>query len=245
MRNTKLETIDSATHNMAGTARFTTTIAKSREDSITFERNDIADYKAFSDGSGQEDDVGASAILYKKRQIRPVASLRVFLGSKTKRNTYEAEVIGAIMALWIIRNKPETIGKRISLYIDNQAVILALTGPRSSAGQHLVNTLRTAANGLPALLNIIWISSHSEVKGNEAADKLAKVAAQGRSSRMVDLPHLLRSPLPVSASALKQEFSAKLNRLWQKVWDGSPRKERFSRVDSNFPFNKSEKAYSS
>src|SRR5882762_1889433 len=51
MRNTKLETIDSATHNMAGTARFTTTIAKSREDSITFERNDIADYKAFSDAS--------------------------------------------------------------------------------------------------------------------------------------------------------------------------------------------------
>jgi hypothetical protein len=138
----------------------------------------------------------------------------------------------------MVRSNPETIGKRISLYIDNQAVIMALTGSRSTAGQHLVKALRTAANGLPAKLKVIWISSHSEVKGNEAADKLAKVAAQGRSSRMVDLPHILRSPLPVSASAVKQDFATKLNILWQKVWDNSPRKDRFSRVDSDFPFSK-------
>ena len=127
--------------------------------------------------------------------------------------------------------------KTVSLYINNQAVIKALTRSRPSAGQHLINSLQLAANELPCNLKIRWISSHSEVKGNEAADRLAKAAVQGRSSRAADLPHLLRSPLPVSASAIKQEYSAKLNRLWSKAWDRSPRKDRFSRIDPNFPFN--------
>lgn len=243
LRNMKIKTIDSTIHSIAGNTQFTTLIAKSREDSISIERNDTADYKVFSDGSRQEDDVGASVILYKKGQTRPVASLQAFLGSKKKCNTYEAEIIGAIMALWITRNTLETIGKRVSLYIDNQAVIMALTGPRPSSGQHLIDSLKLAANGLLANLKITWISSHSEVKGNEAANKLAKAAAQSCSSRMVDLPHLLRSPLPASASAVKQEFSAKLNRLWQKVWDNSPRKERFSRINADFPFGKFRKSF--
>jgi len=237
MRNTKIETIDPALRNTTGTTNFKTTIKTSREDSIAFERNDNADYKVFSDGSGQENDIGASAILYKKGSVRPVKSLQVFLGPKTRHNTYEAEVIGAILGTWIVRGIPETIGKSVSLYIDNQAVILALNGSRPSAGQHLVNSLRIAANDLPCNLKIIWISSHSEVRGNEAADRLAKAAAQGRSSRVADLPHILRSPLPISASAVKQEYSAKLNRLWGRKWDKSPRKDRFSRLDPDFPYN--------
>jgi ribonuclease HI/endonuclease/exonuclease/phosphatase family metal-dependent hydrolase len=236
LRNTKIEVIDPVTRYVAGTNRFVTIVATSREESIISENNDIADYKVFSDGSGQEEDIGASAVLYKKGSVRTVASLQAFLGPKSKHNTYEAEVIGAILATWIIRRTPETIGKTVSLYIDNQAVIKALTGSRTTAGQHLVNSLRLAANDLPCNLEVRWISSHSEVKGNEEADRLAKAAAQGRSSRAVDLPHLLRSPLPVSASAIKQEFSAKLNRLWSKVWDESPRKDRFLRLDPDFPF---------
>jgi ribonuclease HI len=237
MRRTKVEVIDYVARHMAGTNRFVTSIATSREDSIASELNDLADYKIFSDGSGQEDDIGAAAILYKKGSARTVASLKAFLGPKSKHNTYEAEVIGAILATWIVRQTPETIGKTVSLYIDNQAVIKALNGSRTTAGQHLINHLRLTANDLPCNLTVRWISSHSEVKGNEAADKLAKAAAQGRSSRAVDLPHLLRSPLPASASAIKQEFLAKLTRTWGKIWDGSPRKERFSRLDPDFPFN--------
>jgi ribonuclease HI len=238
MRSSKIETIDPANRNTAAVARFSTQIDISREASIAAEHEDNADYKAFSDGSGQEEGIGASAILYKRGTARPVKTLQAYLGLKSKRNTYEAEAIGAILAVWIIRNTPETIGKRVSLYIDNQAIILALLGSKPTSGQHLINSLMLAANDLPCNLSIRWISSHSEVKGNEAADKLAKAAAQGRSSRMVDLPHLLRSPLPVSASAAKQHFHAKLNSLWSQIWLDSPRKDKFSRIDPDFPFNK-------
>jgi hypothetical protein len=55
-------------------------------------------------------------------------------------------------------------------------------------------------------LTIRWISGHSKVKGNEEADRIAKNAAKGRSSARIDLPHILRRPLPTSAIALKQDF---------------------------------------
>ena len=132
----------------------------------------------------------------------------------------------------------EYTGKKVTLYIDNQAVIMALRGAKPASGQHLVNTVMLTANHLPCNFSIVWISSHSKVKGNEAADRMAKAAAQGRSSRAVDLPHIFRSPLPVSTSATKQEFSDRLKRLWKRIWAESPRKERFSLIDPDFPFNK-------
>jgi ribonuclease HI len=232
--NSKIEIIDLKKRN---DIRFRTSIAATREDSIDHERMDRADFKAYSDGSGQEDGIGASAVLYKKSFVRPVKSLKAFLGSKSKRNTYEAETIGAILAIWLIRNTPEVIGKTVSLYIDNQAVIKAIPGVKPASGQHLTRALVTAANDLPCKLVVKWISSHSEVKGNEEADKLAKDAARGRSSRTIDLPHLLRTPLPDSASATKQAFVDGLKKRWLTVWDNSPRKERFSLIDPKFPFD--------
>ena len=238
LRNTKFETIESAPQFLTEAPWVVTSIAKSRDDSILFESNDIADYKAFSDGSGQEDGIGAAAILYKKGFVRPVNEIQAYLGNKAKHNTYEAEAAGVLLALWLIRNTIETIGKTVSLYIDNQAIIMALSSKGHSSGQHLVRSIITAAMGMPCSVTFRWISSHSEVKGNEAADKIAKAAARGRSSRGEELPHLLRSPLPISVSATKQEFQANLNRRWLKIWTESPRKGRFSRIDPNFPFIK-------
>jgi ribonuclease HI/endonuclease/exonuclease/phosphatase family metal-dependent hydrolase len=236
--NKKIETIDSTTYRPMEGRKYTTVIETSREASISFEKLDTADFKIYSDGSGHDDQIGAAAILFRKDRAQPIRSLKKFLGPKTKHNTYEAEATGALLATWILRNSPEVIGKQVSLYIDNQAIVMALAGTKSNSGQYLLNETSFMANELPCKLTIRWISSHSEVKGNEAADKLAKDAASGRSSRTVELPHLLRSPLPISASAAKQEFNAELNRKWQTMWTNSPRKNRFAQLDPEFPFNK-------
>ena len=136
---------------------------------------------AFSDGSGQEEGIGASAILYRKGFVRPLKEIQAFIGPKSKHNTYEAEAIGTLLAIWIIRNTVDTIGKTVSLYIDNQAIVLAMAGNGHTSGQHLIRSIKAAANSLPCNITFRWIASHSKVKGNEAADKLANPAAQGRS----------------------------------------------------------------
>ena len=84
---------------------------------------------------------------------------------------------------------------------------------------------------------IKWISSHSEIKGNEEADKLAKDTATGRLSRAIDFLDILRCPLPISASATRQEFHASLNKKWLAKWALSPRYNKMAQIDPSFPYN--------
>ena len=237
LSNKKIKTIwPSITLNRESN-RFKTIIDKTREDSIKNESTDDADFKIFSDGSGHDNGIGSAAILYEKGRTCSIKTLQAYLGTPDKHNTYEAEIIGALLALWILNNTPEIVGKRVTHYIDNQSVITALHAPKATPRQHLLNVLQTAANRIGCTLTIRWISSHSKVKGNEDVDKLAKNAAEGRSSTSVHLPHLLRNLLPTSTSAIKQEFHTSLKTRWAVQWEASPRKARITQLGGSFPFS--------
>ena len=95
--NTKIKTISLTPQANIAQTRLSTEIAKTRKDSILIEKNDIADYRIYSDGSGQEDGIGAAVILYKKNQARSVKELQAYMGPPTEHNTYEAEATGAIL----------------------------------------------------------------------------------------------------------------------------------------------------
>jgi ribonuclease HI len=218
-------------------SRFDTIVSGSRKDSIELEKKDEADFKVFSDGSGYNDGIGAAAVLYRKGRYTPMDNLKFYIGSMSKHNTYEAETIGAILATWLLKTRPETIGKRVSLYIDNQSVISSISNPKATSGQHLVRHLIALANGLACNLGIRWISSHSKVRGNEKVDELAKDAADGRSSARINLPHLLRNPILTSASATKQAYHRTLKAKWEILWGKSDRSRRFAAFDEDFPFN--------
>ena len=237
LRRKKLETILPVAQCPQIKTKFATEIAGLREESIAQEKNDEAEYKVFSDGSGMEDGVGTAAILYKKGQSTPVDKLKAFLGPPSRRNTFEAEAIGAILAAKLLSDHPDTIGKAATLYIDNQSIIASLKTPKVSPGQHLVRHLLLSVNALACNLKIWWISSHSKVKGNEKVDELAKEAAEGRSSEVARLLHILRTPLPISASATKQAYLKRLKYAWEDEWEESDRGRRFNSIDEHFPFN--------
>jgi ribonuclease HI len=237
LNNIKVETIHPTVTLKQPPPRYSMKIDTDREASILAESVDDADYKLFSDGSGQDNGIGAASILYEKGRARPLRSLQAYMGTSDKHNTYEAEAMGALLALWILRTTPETRGKKVTLYIDNQSIITALTSIKSTSGQYLLHELRQAANSSSSKLSIRWISSHSNVKGNEDVDKMAKDAAAGRSSAMSSLPHILRHPLPTSTSALKQDFKDRLKTKWAAMWDASPRKPRMSQFGDTFPYS--------
>jgi ribonuclease HI len=233
----KVETIIPKAQHKNRAPKFSTKIAASREDSIKDEKNDDAEFRAYSDGSGTDEGIGAAAVLYKRGRTRPIDQLKLYLGPPASHNTYEAETAGAILATWLISKRNDIVGKKVSLYIDNQSVITVIKNPTAKSGQYLVHQLNLLANALTCKLGIKWISSHSEVKGNEKADSLAKKAATGRSSRRTDLPPTFRSTLPDSASASKQDYLAKLKGKWSTKWSSSDRRLRMAQFDDNFPFN--------
>lgn len=237
MNRVNMEEILPAVQCILRKPTFTIRVTKSREQSINWEKKDGADFKVYSDGSGREDGIGAAAVMYTKERVTPIGQLKVFMGPPTKRNTYKEEMIGAILATHLLSNCQETAGKRVSLYIDNQAVIASISNPKATSGQHLVCHLILLANSLACSLGIHWISSHSKVRGNERVDELAKEAASGRSSARVKLPLILRNPIPTSASATKQAYHSKMKTKWDNIWDVSDRSRRMEEIDENFPFH--------
>jgi ribonuclease HI len=232
-----IETILPAAQCPRRKRNFTIKIAGSRKESIKREKEDDAEFKVFSDGSGLEDGIGAAAVLYTKERHTPIGHLKAFLGPPAKHNTYEAETVGAILATWLLSKCPETTGKKVSLYIDNQSVLASISNPKATSGQHLIRHLTTLANALACNLSLHWISSHSKVKGNEKVDELAKEAASGRASTRASLPHILRTSLPTSASATRQDYHRRLKKMWDDIWADSDRSQRLNEIDDNFPFN--------
>jgi ribonuclease HI len=226
LSGTTIETI-TPTIQLPGVANyFTIKIQESREKSIVFKKNDRANFRVYSDGSGLNEGIGVAIVLYTKDRHTLISHLKKYIGPNTKHNMYKAEIIGAILGMWLLSNCPETVGKKVSLYIDNQAVILGAKNPKTTPRQYLMHQLILSANTLGCNLDIHWISSHSKVKGNEKVDDLTKEAANSRSSARARMPHLLRSPLPVSASAIKQEYHEELKTKWEKIWVNSTRSRR-------------------
>jgi hypothetical protein len=138
---TSVETISPIAQLPRANTNYTTNIPGSREKSIEYEKNDKADFKVFSDGSGLNEGIGAAAILYAKNRHTPISQLKLYVGPETKHNTYEAETIGAILGTRLLSNCPDLVGKNVSLYIDNQAVILAVKNPKATPGQYLTRQL--------------------------------------------------------------------------------------------------------
>jgi ribonuclease HI len=233
-----MEKILPTTRSPYHSPKFQTTIASTREESIEMEKQDDADYRIYTDGSGHDENTGAAAVLYKKGREAPIKTLQYHLGRKDEHNSYKAELIGGILGAWLMVNCTEARGKVVSLYTDNQSLLQVIAKIGSKSGQHLVKALDEMVNATHCKLTLRWISGHSEVVGNEKADELAKQAAERKSSRARDLPPKLREPTPVSASAMKESHHKALMAKWNERWSSSPRKARIEEIDNLFPFSR-------
>jgi ribonuclease HI len=179
----KLETITPIRCSPSKPVKFKIAIPGSREESMEDEKGDTSDFKIYADGSGHDGGVGAAAVIYKRGERRPTGHRKAHLGSGTKHNTYEGETVGGILALWLVGATPHTAGKKVTVYLDNQAVLKSVVDPKATSGQHLLQALKTAANNSPAKIELKWISRHSGVPGNERAD-VGQRSSRGKRNQM-------------------------------------------------------------
>lgn len=94
----------------------------------------------------------------------------------TTASVFQAEVHAISMCAAHLLDK-EATGQNIRIYSDSQAGIKALANPRCSSQtvkdcKHNLNQL-----GLNNKITILWIPGHSNLQGNEEADRLANVGS--------------------------------------------------------------------
>jgi ribonuclease HI len=222
-------------------------------------------YKIYCDGSGFKNEIGASALLYTGNQL--TKTLHFHLGSEDKHTVYEAESVGLLMGIHLLKGLNVQMRRSVALGSDSQALNRALSNQNSHPGQYLIDEIHNSAEQLHSHqdslfnadekraarragktwkgrthnvinLQLHWIPSHSDFEPNERADEEAKLASQGKSSDAKLLPKILRKPLPVSMSAARQSSDKLLLKRWKRRWKSSPRYDAMRRIDDSLPSNK-------
>jgi hypothetical protein len=87
-------------------------------------------------------------------------------------------------------------------------------------------------------LRLLWVPGHADFEPNERADEEAKKAVQGDSSPAKHLPPFLRKRLPGSISAIRQDFTARLQKRWKRRWKTSPPYHNLKSIDNSAPSKK-------
>jgi ribonuclease HI len=198
-------------------------IAESREAALAANFDDRSDIQVYTDRSCVDGRVGAAAVLIRgrmnNRKIR-----KFFLGPASSYGIYEAELVGMLLALELIRSSHHT--HLASIVTNSQAALTTSQGHTNGCADYLVQAIATLTCRVkrkhPGIrISIWWIPSHSGVLGNKLADATAKAAAAGASSPRAKLPALLRHPLPISPSIIKSTFHKQLWDVALSAWHDS------------------------
>ena len=221
------------------------------EDISEANKDEEEEVNVYSDGSGLEGQVRAAAVLCKQGQGDK--KLRYRLGPLTEHTVFEAEAVGVLLALHMLRHEREV--KKATIWLDNQAVMAlmgALTIHKPKPAQNIIDeiilqaeNIWRRANHCAYRLDIRWVKGHSAEDGNEKVDAEAREAARGHTSQARKLPgYLTGSLLPMSISARQQEFDVVMKKRWRRDWEASLWHARISGIDSNMPSNRFRKLLS-
>jgi ribonuclease HI len=191
----------------------------------------------FTDGSGYEGQVGASAVAPREGIFQ-----RRYLGTIGESTVYIAELNGIEMAIARFVNQHHDRPRRLVIFSDCQAAIQAVQNPKRSSGQFVlaaiydhVRTLRSTQlhhqqtptfDQIP--IEIRWIPAHVGVPGNETADVEAMLAATGGGGRgRMDSPpagdsaaNQIQSPgdRVLLASIAKRRVRRRIKERWAQEW---------------------------
>ena len=241
VRPSDTESIRAAPRNPATSHKrpFTVSIPADKEASTMEDKQATEVVKVYTDGSSQDGKVGAAAVL--KRADQPTRKLHFHLGPSTHHTVHEAELIGILLGLHLIKTDKKA-KTSYSIGVDNQAALSALNGVKATSGQYITDVIldtaaqnKKARNSARYSLKFRWTAGHTGIEGNEEADKEAKKAAEGETSDKKKLPPLLRKQIKSNKSALRQHKKGKLKTRWAQEWAVSPRYNKFKMLDPSFP----------
>jgi ribonuclease HI len=262
-----VETISTARRSPGYVESFDTYICDTKDQALEDAKKieHVHPVQVFCDGSGFEGGVGAAAVLYEGNCIIKV--LHYHLGSESEHTVYDAEGVGIVMALHLLKTRNKQLICPTSICSDSQALLRALGNQRSHVGHYILDKVHDLAEDLhvkqDGLINSVerrealaeerswkgrkrgvfdlqlhWVPGHCDYAHNEKVDEEAKKAAQGLSSNAKYLPPLLRKHLPASVSALHQGFKTCLLKSWKRRWRSSPHYAQHRPLDKTAPSKK-------
>ena len=177
-------------------------------------------YEIYTDGSKQEERVGAAAFF--PDQPGEAVSARLADGS----SIFSAELEGILMAIRKIK-KMERRTKNFAIYIDSLSAVDAVKNKcyKNSRLLKIYDLIRNIQSHV--YITFVWVPAHVGILGNESVDKIAKSA----------LTKAVRDK-QICWSDLKPKINTYLNYTWQNDWDeeiGNKLHEILPNLKENLP----------
>jgi ribonuclease HI len=128
---------------------------------------------------------------------------------------------------------PPNFPKKITFFVDNQAVLLALQKRHTRSALLLDTAKKLNVLGLSAQITIKWVRAHAGTLGNELADDSAKFGAMAS-------PDMVAPTLPLAKSEMIRHIKDKLTKKWKDRWDSNPACRMSKILWSTINFKKSQ-----
>src|SRR5271155_3419445 len=239
IKSSSLETIDFRPRHPCWRPTFHIEIAPSKEEALRTDRDSEADARIYSDGSGKDGKVGASAVMYFGFRVPRMA--RYHLGSLKQHTVYEGECVGQLLGLQLLLDSGINHNRsKISIGIDSQAAIKRHINHARASASYIIEEIYKLVNTLVLLypradFTIRWTPGHIGLIGNEVADIEAKKAADSSTNNINSRFGILKKPLPISRTAHRQRLTESANRAQRRALQLSPRFQRIYRFDASMP----------
>ena len=117
-----------------------------------------------------------------------------------------AELVAIEKAVSIIKFRNES--RNYIIYTDSLSAISAINTSKRYAKSYIVHRIREAIESVKGTLELIWIPSHMQIKGNDLADEMAKEGAT--QTDIIDVEE--------EAGNLIEKLQKQSYKEWQKQW---------------------------
>ena len=201
---------------------------------------DINDIIIFTDGSVINPDkhgvgkFGAGVIIYNKGIHQPP----IILEKSTERSgtPYYGEIIAIKHALETCLELETNNVKKIYILTDCQSAVTAITNNKASdSHQDVINKINQKAKNLLSkniVVQMSWVSGHSEIHGNDLADHAAKKGAIENSNPLLSQITLKHAKSMILDAAIEH---------WQRKWNISETGHHLKNIQANVSLGNSSK----
>ncbi|KAK9847031.1 Endonuclease/exonuclease/phosphatase [Penicillium brevicompactum] len=202
-----------------------------------------SDIVAYSDASGRDSHLGAAVVAFNDN-MEIVESQQIQVGPMDRWSVHVAELIGIFHAVNTVfkmahqRLRTEDRQTTATILCDSRSALQAIKNARNKSGQRIVHAIHQAATELQiagVALRLQWVPRHCDNPGNDAADRMAKLAASP------DKSHPFRPLLTRERAFIREKITSQ----WEHEWRTSSKGGHLRKIDDTLPATYTRKLYGS
>ena len=202
-----------------------------------------SDIIVYSDASGRDGQSGAAVVTFND-DMEMVESQQVQVGPMDRWSVHVAELIGIFYAISTVfkmahrQPRPEDRQATATILCDSKSALQAIKSVRNKSGQRIVHAIHQAATEVQTAgtaLRLQWVPGHCDNPGNDAADRMAKLAASPGKS------HPFRPLLTRERAFIRRNITSQ----WEHEWRTSSKGGHLRKIDDTLPATYTRKLYGS